>query len=343
MNENQPNKAKGGHARAKALNSKERSEIAKKAAVARWSGDLPIAAYEGEFKIGDVTLSCVVLPNGLRVISQSTFQRSLGRARTVKGGRGLSSGAELPYFLQAEALQPFITERIALASTPIFYRTKTGGTGVGYDAELLPKVAGVYVRFGDESMHTKGSIPKRYQKMVQAADILLRGLSKVGIIALIDEATGYQRDRANDALAKILEAFIAKELKPWVHTFPNEFYAELFRLRGLTYPTDNIKRPQYFGHLTNDIIYARLAPAVLEELQKITPRDKKGRYKYQFHRNLTDDLDHPKLREHLASVTTLMKVSNNYEGFHRYLDKVHPRYNETLQLPLGETETDTGL
>lgn len=338
MNKNQPKKAKGGYARAKALTSKERSEIAKQAANARWSGDLPVAAYEGEFSIGNKKISSVVLPNGLRVISQSTFQTALGRARTVKAGRGLlSAGVNLPYFLQSDPLKPFITDELAMASNPIFYLTKTGGRGVGYDARLLPKVAEVYLQYRDSELQNHRNVPKRYANMVLAADLLMRGLADVGIIALVDEATGYQRDRAKDALSKILEEFIAKELRPWVHTFPDEFYSQLFRLRGLNFPVDKIKKPQYFGHLTNDIIYARLAPAVLDELKKTTPRDSKGRYKHQLHRRLTEDVGHPKLREHLASVISLMKISNNYDQFIVFLDKASPKYGHQLPLPLDDT------
>ena len=338
MDKQPSEKAKGGHARAKALSSKERSEIARQAASERWNSALPMAEYEGEFKIGDKKISSVVLPNGLRVISQSTFQTALGRTRTVKSGYGLQSGVKLPYFLQSAPLQPFITDELAMASNPVFYRTKTGGKGMGYDARLLPKVAEVYLRFRDEALKENGVVSKRYENMVMAADILMRGLADVGIVALVDEATGYQRDRAKDALSKILEEFIAKELRPWVHTFPNEFYEQLFRLRGLSYPSATIKRPQYFGHLTNDIIYARLAPAVLEELKKTTPRDNKGRYKYQLHRRLTDDVGHPKLREHLASVVTLMKISDDYAQFHGLLERAHQKYNTNLQLPLDDNK-----
>ena len=225
-----------------------------------------------------------------------------------------------------------------MASNPVYYRTKTGGKGAGYDARLLPKVAEVYLSFRDEALKTKGEVPRRYENMIMAADILMRGLADVGIVALVDEATGYQRDRARDALSKILEEFIAKELRPWVHTFPDEFYAQLFRLKGLEYPVATVKKPQYFGHLTNDIIYARLAPGVLKELKETTPRDSKGRYKYQLHRRLTEDLGHPKLREHLAAVIPLMKISTNYDQFHQYLDKTHPKYNTNLKLPLDIEE-----
>ena len=161
--------------------------------------------------------------------------------------------------------------------------------------------------------------------MIAAADILIRALANVGIIALVDEATGFQRDRAADALATILEAFIAKELQDLrFHTFPDEFYAELFRLRGLNYPRDTVKRAQYFGHLTNDIIYRRLAPNVLAELREKTPRRESGGFKHRLFQRLIPDIGHPKLREHLASVTTIMKLHKDYADFERKPDQIHP-------------------
>lgn len=336
-------KAKGGIARAKSLTKTERSDIARNAAAARWSSDVPMATHEGELPIAGTNVTCVVLPNGQRVITQATFLRALGRSRSPKAGTGvLSTVGGIPFFLQNEALKPFISDELAMSTTPIFFRTKSGGKGVGYDARLLPQVAEVYLKFRDSHLNSKGNVPKQYQRMVHAADILMRGLADVGIIALVDEATGYQRDRAKDALSKILEEFIAKELRPWVRTFPDEFYENLFRLRGLSYPVATVKKPQYFGLLTNNIIYARLAPSVLEELKKATPRDAKGRHKQQLHRRLSDDVGHPKLREHLASVITLMKISRNYDQFISLLDTVHPRYGTQLTLVPAE-ERDLGI
>jgi hypothetical protein len=337
MTEKDQNKVKGGKARARSLSSLKRQEIARTAASARWSSDLPMADYEGVFKLGDRSVSCAVLPNGKRIITQATFLRSLGRSRSPKAGTGVLSTVEgLPFFLQADVLKPFLSEDLLESTTPIFYRSRSG-RGVGYDATLLPKVAEVYLKFRDATLRDKEAVPKQYAHIIRAADILMRALANVGIIALIDEATGYQKDRARNALEKILEAFIAKELKPWVHTFPDDFYYNLFRIRGLEYPKDTVKKPQYFGHLTNDIIYKRLAPAVLDELKKITPRDNKGRHKHQLHRRLTDDIGHPKLREHIASVVTVMKLSDNYVQFERMLDRAHPRYGETPQLPFNDT------
>ena len=224
----------GGARRAEILLPERKSEIARAGATARWNKDLPQADYEGEFPLGGTPISCAVLPNGTRIIAQAAFLRALGRSRSPKAGTGvLSTVDELPFFLQADALKPFISEDLAMSTNPIFYRTKAGGRGVGYDARLLPQVGEVYLKFRDEMLRQRRKIPARYERMVAAADILIRALANVGIIALVDEATGFQRDRAATALAEILEKFIAKELRPWVQTFPNDYYAELFRLRGL--------------------------------------------------------------------------------------------------------------
>lgn len=331
-------KAKGGHARAEKLSPEERSGIARKAADARWSGDMPVASHEGKFSLGEMEVSCAVLPNGKRLITQATFLRALGRSRSPKGGTGVLSTVDgTPFFLQAEVLKPFINQDLLASTTPLFYRTKDGQKGVGYDAAILPLVAEVYLKYRDAAQLEKGSVDARYYKMVAAADILVRGLAQVGIIALVDEATGFQRDRARDALQQILEKFIAKELRPWVHTFPDEFYEHLFRIRKLD-ASDITKRPSYFGHLTNNIVYARLAPAVLDELKKMTPKRQDGSLKHHLHRRLSADTGHPKLREHLASVITLMKVSDDYNVFMGFLDKAHPKFNETLALPLIEAD-----
>jgi len=340
MTEKDESKVAGGIARAEALSAARRKEIAKLAAEKRWAGSLPTTVYEGGFNLGNTDISCAVLPDGTRLITQATFLRALGRSRSPKAGTGvLSTVDELPFFLQAEALKPFISSDLEESTKPIFYFGQSGAKGVGYDARLLPQVAEVYLKFRDHCLLTNGEIPSRYEKMISAADVLMRALANVGIIALVDEATGYQRDRAADALAHILEEFIAKELRPWVKTFPDQFYEELFRLRGLSFPQDSIKKPQYFGHLTNDIVYGRLAPAVLEELKRTTPKDDAGRRRHHFHRKLTDDIGHPKLREHMAAVIAVMQLSPDYETFIANLDRVRPSF---VKAPLLAHMNDSG-
>jgi hypothetical protein len=122
-------------------------------------------------------------------------------------------------------------------------------------------------------------------------------------------------------------------LQPWLKTFPDEYYTQLFRLRGLEFPKDSVKRPQYFGTLTNDIVYKRLAPGVLEELKKVIPKTESGRRKGTLSQALTRNIGYPKLREHLGATVAYMTVSRDYPDFIEKLDRFRPRYGDQYQLP----------
>jgi hypothetical protein len=326
--------AKGGKARAKKLTAEQRSEIARSAVEARWEKagkkPLPRASHTGALKFGEVSIPCAVLEDGTRVLWQQGFLRAIGRTGRAAESAMTDESSQLPVFLRADNLKPFISEEVREASTPIPFRgigiiSSRGGVAYGYKADLLPQVCSVFLDAAD-----KGVLRTNQRHIYERCKILVRGLATVGITALIDEATGYQDERARDALAKILEAFIAKELRAWVRTFPTDFYKEMFRLRSIPYRED-VKRPQYIGVLTNDLVYSRLAPGVLDELRRLTPRDEKGRLKTHLHRRLTEDVGHPKLQQHLSAVTALMKVSDSWEQFKPMVDRALPKYK---RLPL---------
>lgn len=335
--------SKGGRARAERLSAEERQKIAKRAATSRWDKerDIPQAVYTGTLDIGDMSFPCSVLSNGNRILTQSDFMKGMGMYYSgwvAKNRPAEDAAADVPQFLSFKSLKPFVNKHLGdLQSIIVKYRTERGNLAHGIKADIIPKICDVWL---DADEH--GNLGARQKKIAANARLMIRALAHVGIIALVDEATGYQRDRASDALSRILEAFIAKELQPWVKTFPDDYYEQLFRLRGLSYPNDSVKRPQYFGHLTNDIVYKRLAPAVLEELKKTTPKTPKGRPKEHYHRRLTPDLGHPKLREHMASVITAMKLSKNYADFRGKMDILHPRYDETMAMDFINYDEDDG-
>lgn len=333
-------RAKGGVARAKKLSPEERREIAKRAAAKRWDiTNLPQAVCSSEdtpLRLADVVLDAYVLEDGTRVLSQAGFLRALGRNK-----RAAYRSTEVPPMLQGTGLEPYLTPEILEASRPISFRTPNGVRANGYKAELLPKVCEVYLQARDAK-----TLAPNQRPVAEQADILMRGLATVGIIALVDEATGYQEMRARDDLARILEAFIAKELQPWVRTFPDDYYRQMFRLRGLRYPSDSVRRPQYFGMLTNNLVYHRLAPGILDELKRVTPRANDGRHKDKLFQRLTTNIGYPKLREHLGSVVAIMKLSEGWQDFTEKLDRLHPRYGGQLSLPLdyeGEKDDGRGL
>lgn len=333
MNVKDPAKVAAGKARSEKMSPERRSEIARAAAAAKWGNLREAVSREGIVKVGNAELQCYVLDDESRVLARASFVKAIGRTGKVKGGRRFDEEFETPVFLTAENLKPFFPSDLAVNSKPILFMDGDSQM-IGYRAELLPDVCDIFA-----DADRAGVLRKNQQHIAAACRLVSRGLTRVGIIGLIDEATGYQHTRAANALAKILETYIAKELQPWVYTFGNEFYKELFRLRGLDYQKDNVKRPQYFGHLTNDIIYRRLAPGVLEEIKRTEPKLPSGRRKGAIHQRLDPDKGHPKLREHIASVTTIMALSDDYSDFKAKLDRRHPAFNENMSF---DFMNDTG-
>lgn len=319
-----PDKARAAHARAASLSPMQRQEIARRAADARWGRKLPTATHEGVIKIADLELPVANLADGTRLMISRAFMTALGRP-----WKGTYKRTGLPNFIDAKNLSPFITKELLDVLEVVEFINLNGQTVQGYRAELLQLVCDVYL----DARRAGDVLTANQERVAAQAEILLRGFARVGIISLVDDATGYAKERASTELATILQAFVAKELQPWLYTFNSDFYEQLFRLRGLAAPKDSAKRPPYFGHLTNDIVYDRLAPGVKEELKRSIPKAPSGRPKGALHQKLTPDLGHPKLREHLASVTTIMKLSRTYDDFKSKLDRVHPRFGDNLSLP----------
>lgn len=328
-------RAKGGKTRADKLSPERRSEIAKKAAESRWNADLPQADFEGDFPLGDKMVSAAVLRDERRVITQATFLRALGRSRSPKAGTGvLSTVDELPFFLQAKALKPFIDRDLVSSTKPVFFRTRSGSKAVGYDATLVRKVADVYLKYRDHSIQQNGAIPVRYQKMIAAAEAVKTALADVGIVALIDEATGYQDIRNRLALQEIFDAVLRKELAAWAKRFPDEFYKQIYRLRGWEWRGRQVNPPQIVAHYTNDFVYDRLQPGLRQELESRMPKTDTGLKRGKLHQLFTDDIGHPMLAQHVHMVTMFMKAAGSWDEFKRNLDKVAPKLGNNYELPL---------
>jgi hypothetical protein len=328
--------SKGGEARARSLTPQQRSEIAKNAAKARWEDASPVATHEGVFAIGDTEIFAAVLPDGSRIISQAALLRAIGRSRSPKAGTGiLKTVDKLPFFLQAKALSPFIDNDLIESTKPVFFKTESGKKSVGYKAEALPAVAETYLRMRD-GYHESGSVvPKTLQHIVKACDLVTRGLAQVGIVALIDEATGYRQQLENKELQRILDKWMTGYARKWAKTFPDLFWEKLLRVKGYESYIGH-PRPQFVGHWVNDIVYKRLAPGVHSKVKDLNPR-KDGARKHKHHQFLSEDHGVPELKEHILRAMTLFDVSiATGHNIELLLDKVMPRYGDSLQLDLDE-------
>lgn len=324
----------GGKARAEKLSPETRTEIATVAAEARWG--IEKATHSGVLTIGDMTFPCSVLSNGTRILTQSDFMSGMGMYYSgwVAKNRPQDQAADMPHFLAFKSLTPFIQKHLGdLQSIVVKYRTEKGSTAHGIKAEIIPKICEVWLD-ADES----GKLGSRQKQIAQKAKIMIRALARIGIVALVDEATGYQEFRNKEALQALLDAFLQKEFAAWAKRFPDEFYKEVFRLRGWEWNRISVKRPMLVGKLTNDVVYERLAPGVLAELENRNPKDDRGRRKHTHHQWLTEDVGHPALAQHLHAIIGLMRASSSWKQFHDMLNRAFPKKGEVLQIDLFENE-----
>lgn len=280
--------------------------------------------------IGDIEILCYVLEDETRVLSQRGLLAGVGLGT---GGSKKQLGApRMAEFIGGFEDKGLDTNGLAARlNSPIQFQPPSGGrTAYGYPATVLADICDSVL-----AARTAGILLKQHQNIVGRCELLMRGFARVGLIALVDEATGYQDIRARRALATILEQFITDELQPWTKTFPYEFYQQIYRLKGWDGPHGH-KRSPLIGRYTNDIVYERLAPGVLDELRARTPKLPSGARRNKYFQWFTPDFGHPKLKEHLAAVVALMRASSNWNSFQRNLARAFPKLNEQIPLALGD-------
>jgi hypothetical protein len=321
--------AKGGRARAKALTQAERSEIGRQAARARWAKDRdnegeaasvpkstedegpPLSMYRGALTIGNVTFECHVLSDFRRVLTQREV------VRVLTGGR---ESGNIQRYLQRH---PLVDETFLEGRTIHFRIPGTPSLATGYEATVLVELCNTYLEAREQ-----GLLKSSQAGLAKSAEIFIRASAKVGIIALIDEATGYQRVRERRALQIKLQAFIAEEMQEWARMFPEEFWYELARLEGVHYSAQH--RPLRWGKYVMYFVYDAIDPDVGRELRSINPNPRFLKNHHQWLKKFGRERVH----DQITRVVTIMKLCEDMPSFRRQFAKVFQR--SPLQLTFDD-------
>jgi hypothetical protein len=288
---------------------------------------LPCAIVEGKHGV-----QRVLSETGITNVILGTRSGASKKLKKIAG----EEGALVPIFIAPRQLKPFIDA--ALLEGPLVPIDYLDGDRVvrGYDASVLVAVCDVWLKAREA-----GALQKQQLGKAQKAEVLTRALAQTGIVALVDEATGYEKVRPQNALQHYLELVVRKELAAWAKKFPDEFYENIYRLKGWTWPGMGKNRYSVVAHYTTNLVYERLGPGLLKELQAKSPRNDKGYRPNKFHQWLTEDIGDPMLAQHMHSLIMFQRlaISNGY-GWQRFLhmvDQVLPRRGDTLELPLDFT------
>lgn len=300
--------------------------------------------YEGELDLNGLKIPCYVLEDGRRVLSTTGMQNVLGLDDPND-----RSGTKLVKILSSKAISDCIPNGYLSVKDKSFPCFKGNRRIMAYEATILPDICEIMLNARDCALSKKTSLGVNQQTVINRCDIIVRALAKVGIIALVDEATGYQEDknRAKDELQKFLNQFLTEEASKWVKTFNDSFFEMIYKMRGWDW--ENIhKRPAVVGQWINDIVYKRLGPGVLEELKVRNPKNEKGYKPEKDHQFLSEDLGKPKLKEHLAAIEALGRASDyNWDKFKEMLDKALPvqdkLYDEIMRGECGDPNIEEDM
>lgn len=278
---------------------------------------IPKAKWPGVLSIGDAELPVYVLDNGVRVISRTG---ATGVLTDRKGGGNLES------YLRVEALTKYLPENLPGLSVEFELEEVVNKRVMGFSADTFIEICRAYVRALSE-----GALETDRQKEIAVkASMFLAACAKVGLIALIDEATGYQYDRAEDALRVKLRAFLAEEMREWEKTFPEELWMEFGRLTN--WKGSVTQRPKYWGHLVTELVYNYLDPDVCKWLKENHPKPQHGK---NWHQWMSEQYGLRKLVQHIYTLIGMAKACHTMRELR---DKMAEMYGKgpvqlTMYLP----------
>lgn len=330
--------SKGGRARADRLDAEKRSAIARQGAEKRWrkrgaaplgENGMPYATYMGDRDVGGLLIPVFNLKDGRRVVSERGFLAMIGAK-----GRGASGGHRIGAILRDSLVKSFFSQDLLVAiENPIWFLNLTDTPTRGYSSEIFKDFCIAFSKAKEAGVLVTDA-QKRYGESCQR---LLYAFAQAGIDSWIDEATGFQADRARNAIDEILKRYIAPSYFGWSKTFPDEFFEQIYKLQGWDYDPHTTARPGHVGRVIADVVYSRLAPGVLDELEKrnpVLPETKRRKKKH--HQWLTKDHGHPKLREHIGNLIFMMRGHTKWAGFYRNLQRAAPRTHETPEFDFGD-------
>ncbi|WP_195381398.1 P63C domain-containing protein [Bacteroides thetaiotaomicron] len=285
-------------------------------------------SHEGELHLGGMSIPCYILEDGTRVLSGNAMQNAL----KLQDESDNASGTRLARYLNQTTLKPFIYKDKAPGHFDPIVCYKGEQKINGYEATVLADICEAFL---DARKNIKLSARQRI--IADQCEILIRGFARVGIVALVDEATGYQYERERFELEKILNAYISDEILKWQLTFTDDFYREIYRLWKLPFIPKYIKnKPSFIGKLTSKYIYEQLPKGVVDRIKEKTGKTEKGNWKYKWHQALTPEIGREHLKKQIIEVTTLMSISQSKEQFDSLFQQ---KYNTTpvqLQLEFNE-------
>lgn len=282
--------------------------------------------HDGTIKFGpDNEIPCAVIKSNEQIIRVITGKGMFKSFKRTQHGRVSVDG--LPAVIGGHNIANFISKQDMHKLELIYYKD---GNRIksGYNAEAITIICAAYLMAEKEGVLR----PQQFTALSQVKIILLT-LSRIGITALIDEATGYQYSREFDALQKLLKLYtVETPLLTLQKKFPRVYYKELYRLYRWEFNPEKTKHPQYVAKFTWDYVYKLLPEPVMQKIREYNPIVEKENKKYRknkYYQYLTLDTGIPELDKIIAKLVGIMSISDTIEQFKTFYEKA---FREELEL-----------
>jgi len=281
--------------------------------------------HKGTLNLNNFEIPCYVNNKGERILASRQMQTALKIEEDSKNGKQVS-GKRLVRFFNQKSLQPvfsLIEDRSLLIPIKDEYNKRKI---VGYNAKALPAICDAILK-GRRDGKLVGS---RQKIIAEQCEILISAFAQIGIIALIDEATGYIKDKKKEEYKELFYQFVRNEItekyeKPLKDR--EDFWNGIYKIYDLKRIKGN-NHPQFFGKFLRKYLFAPLLDsngAILEIIDKknpvITSKNGKKYRKNAMYQFLEEEVAFEKWKHNLAKLETVLEIATNKRTFDSYFSK----------------------
>jgi len=267
--------------------------------------------HSGPVRFGDVECEAVVLDNGARGFIQRQMMKAVGFSEKKQSSRFLIFLAEL----SPKAL-------IIMQNTGCQVVNPGHGNANFVSYEIVPEICDAVI---DAALD--GVLHPQRRHLIAPCRKIQAALSRVGIVALIDEATGYQYRRESSALQDLFAKLIREHVSDWQRRFSPDFYEAIFALYGWKYQGHAHGIPAIVGKITLRYVYEAIFPAAI--VAEIKARQKSER----LHQWLTNEGGLPLLEKQINALIVIAKTSFSPDDFFARCEAVF--FRRGLQTGIG--------
>lgn len=268
--------------------------------------NLPKVIKSGVLKIFN-DVPCYVLDDGQRVFRLFNLTKALRGKEHGKFANYLAASNIVEYL--PERLRPLTDNNNDRVPQGIIEFTFNGQIEKGYNSEDFMDVCTAFVEANMDGVNLSDA----QKEILFNANKFILACAKVGIVALIDEATGYQYEREFDALQLKLQYFLTDSLREWEKTFPDDLWEEFGRLTN--WKGSLTQRPKYWGKLVNEFIYDCMDRDLANYLRENKPPKYTG---VKYHQWLNENYGVKELTQHIWKIIGMSKSCESIEDL-RYL------------------------